>query len=93
MRTLKTLESHISSRTFFVGERVTLADIYVAGVIYRGVGLTIDASVRSQIPNLIRHLEAIVSQPQLKDIFGPTNYIEKAITFTPPPKVKEDSSN
>ncbi len=71
LRALNTLNAHLSSRTFFVGERITLADIAVAAYIMRALPFTIDAEIRSKVPNLIRHFETIVNQPQLKEIFGP----------------------
>jgi len=89
-RTLHTLEAHISTRTFFVGERITLADLHVASTIQKAVALTIDAALRAQLPNLVRHLETITNQPKLKDVFGETTYVEKAIQFTPPPKEKKE---
>ena len=90
-RTLKTLETHISTRTYFVGERITLADLFVASVLQKAVGSTVDAPLRAQLPNLVRHLETIVNQPKLKEIFGETTYVEKAIQYTPPPKEKKEA--
>jgi elongation factor 1-gamma len=89
-RSLKTLELHISTRTFFVGERITLADLYIASVIQKAVGKTVDAALRTELPNLVRHLETIVNQPQLKEIYGETDYVEKAIQFVPPAKEKKE---
>ena len=91
-RTLNTLEAHLSSRTFFVGERITLADITIASIIQKAVGVTIDAPLRAKLPNLIRHLETIVNQPKLKEIFGETEYTEKAIQFVPPAKEKKPAA-
>ncbi|KAJ2931930.1 hypothetical protein H1R20_g5157, partial [Candolleomyces eurysporus] len=85
-RALNTLEQHISTRTFFVGERITLADLWVAVIFQKAVGLTVDAAARTKLPNLVRHLETIANQPLVKDIYGPINYAEKAIQFTPPAK-------
>ncbi|KAK2460376.1 hypothetical protein APHAL10511_007541 [Amanita phalloides] len=90
LRALNTLNNHLSSRTFFVGERITLADLTVAGFIQRALPFTIDAGVRSQIPHVIRHLETIANHPQLKDIYGPLEYIEKAPQYVPPPKEKKE---
>ncbi|KAI0772370.1 hypothetical protein BD413DRAFT_544792 [Trametes elegans] len=90
LRSLKTVESHLSTRTFLVTERITLADITLASVIQRALSITIDAPLRAQLPNLIRHFETVVNQPQLKGIFGETEYIEKALAFTPPPKEKKE---
>ncbi|THU94244.1 elongation factor 1-gamma [Dendrothele bispora CBS 962.96] len=88
-RALNTLEKHLAANTFFVGERITLADLFIAALIQRSVKLTIDAAVRATIPNVIRHLETIVNQPKLKEVYGPIEYIEKGIQFVPPKKEKE----
>jgi elongation factor 1-gamma len=90
-RTLNTLETHISSRTYFVGERITLADLFVASVFQKAVGATVDAPLRAKLPNLVRHLETIVNQPKLKEIYGETTYVEKAIQYTPPAKEKKEA--
>ncbi|KAF4611842.1 hypothetical protein D9613_003772 [Agrocybe pediades] len=90
-RTLNTLEAHLASNTFFVGERITLADLYIATLIQKAVALTIDAPLRAKYPNVIRHFETVVNQPKLKEIFGETTYAEKAIQFVPPPKEKKEA--
>jgi elongation factor 1-gamma len=89
LEALKTLDAHLSTRTFFVGERITLADIVVATYIQRAATITIDAPLRAQLPNLIRHLETVINQPQFKDIFQPTQYIDRALQYVPPKKEKE----
>ncbi|KAI0702824.1 elongation factor 1-gamma [Cerioporus squamosus] len=91
IRSFKTLESYLSTRTFLVGERITLADITIASVIQRALTTTLDAPLRAELPNVIRHFETIVNQPSLKPIFGETQYIEKALAFTPPPKEKKEA--
>ncbi|KAF8994870.1 elongation factor 1-gamma [Cyathus striatus] len=88
-RSLNTLESHLVHHTFLVGERITLADLAVAGHIQKSVSITIDAEERKKYPNVIRHLETVVNQPKVKDIFGSINYVEKAVQFVPPKKEKE----
>ncbi|KAG5650009.1 hypothetical protein H0H81_001087 [Sphagnurus paluster] len=90
LRALKTLNEHLATRTFFVGERITFADVFIAGVFRRAVSITVDASVRPELPHLVRHLETIVNQPQVKDIFGPIEYTEKAAQYVPPAKEKKE---
>ncbi|KAL0952698.1 hypothetical protein HGRIS_006934 [Hohenbuehelia grisea] len=90
LRVLNTLNKHLETRTYFVGERITLADILIAGVVKVSVSLYADASVRPQIPHVIRHLETIVNHPKLKEAFGPIEYAEKAVQFTPPAKEKKE---
>lgn len=91
-RSLHTLDDHLSTRTFFVGERITLADIFIASLIQKAVGITVDAELRAKLPHLIRNFETVVNQPQLVDIFGKTEYAEKAIQFVPPPKEKKPAA-
>ncbi|KAH0834077.1 hypothetical protein J3R83DRAFT_11361 [Lanmaoa asiatica] len=86
MRALNTLEAHLSTRTFAVGERITLADITIASAVFRAVSLTVDAEARLKFVNTIRHFETIVNQPKLKDIFGEIVYVEKAVQYVPPKK-------
>jgi elongation factor 1-gamma len=54
------------------------------------VAVTIDAALRPNYSNLIRHLETIVNHPKLKEVYGVTNYCEKAAQFTPPAKEKKE---
>lgn len=89
-RTLATLNTHLATRTFFVHERVSFADLVIASMIQRLVAIIIDAEMRAKIPNVIRHMETVVNQPKVKDIFGEIQYCEKAQQFTPPPKEKKE---
>jgi len=89
LRGLNTLEAHLSTRTFLVGERITLADITVASILQHAVSVTVDAAVRAKLINTVRFLETIVHQPKLEAIFGPVQYVEKALQFVPPKKEKE----
>ena len=91
VRSLKTVEAHLSTRTFLVTERITLADITLASVILRAVAVTLDAPLRAQFPNVIRHFETVINQPALKPVFGDVTYIDKALAFTPPPKEKKEA--
>ncbi|KAF9461364.1 elongation factor 1-gamma [Collybia nuda] len=91
LRTLKTLDEHLATRTYFVGERITMADLSIASSVQRAAGMTIDTAVRAQIPNLIRHLETITNHPQLAAIYGVTPSIEKALQYVPPSKGAKSS--
>jgi elongation factor 1-gamma len=89
-RTLATANKHLTENTFLVGERITLADITFAAFIARGVSVTFDAPLRAKYPAIVRHLETVVNQPQLKGVFGEITYIEKGVQFTPPAKEKKE---
>jgi elongation factor 1-gamma len=85
---LATLETYLSTRTFLVGERITLADITTATVLQRVVAVIADAAARKKLVNTVRFLETIVHQPKLEAIFGPVEYVEKALQWVPPKKEK-----
>lgn len=87
---LTTLEKHLATRTFLATERITLADITLATAIQSAVASTVDAPLRSKLPNVFRHFETIINQPSLKSTFGETIYTEKAVQYAPPPKDKKE---
>ncbi|KAI6126346.1 hypothetical protein EDD16DRAFT_316013 [Pisolithus croceorrhizus] len=41
-------------------------------------------------PNVLRHLDLIIDQPKLKDVFGHPMFVEKAVQYTPPAKEKKE---
>ncbi|KAL5525086.1 hypothetical protein ACEPAF_8955 [Sanghuangporus sanghuang] len=90
VRSFKTLNSVLASRTFLVGERITLADLVVASTLQRAFGLNFDAALRSQLTHVVRYFETVVNQPKVKEIFGETEYTEKVVQYTPPPKEKKE---
>ena len=52
----------------------------------------VDAPLRKEIPNVLRHFETVVNHPKLKDVFngdGKEEWVEKALQFTPPAKEKK----
>jgi elongation factor 1-gamma len=52
----------------------------------------VDASHRAKLPNVLRHYETIVNQPNLASIFGSTAFAEKALQYTPPAKEKKEKA-
>ena len=56
---LQTLDRVLATRSFIVGDRLTLADIALGSVLFSlttGNG-HIDAAARAKIPNVVRYLE------------------------------------
>ncbi|KAG6900248.1 hypothetical protein C0993_000889 [Termitomyces sp. T159_Od127] len=92
-RAIKTLNDHLSTRTFFVGERITLADIYIAAQMRRAATITFDAAARTEFRHITRHLETIINQPQFKDIFEPVEFVEKVLQYVPPPKERKEPNH
>ncbi|KAG6840547.1 hypothetical protein C0991_005864 [Blastosporella zonata] len=92
-RVLKTLNDHLATRTFFVGERITLADIYVASQVRRAATVTFDAAARAEFNHLTRHLETIINQPKLKDIYEPNEFVEKALQYVSSAREKKSATS
>lgn len=85
-RAFATLEKTLETRTYLVGERPTLADLSIAGVVQRAAGCALDPASVAKYPSLIRHTETIVNHPTFKDIYGPVEYPEKIAAYVAPPK-------
>ena len=84
-RSLNTLEKVLETRTFLVGERLTLADLSVAPVVLHAAKFYIDKSNINKFSSLVRFVETILNQPQISQ-FWTIQWQEKALTYTPPPK-------
>lgn len=53
-KVLKILDDHLRTRTYFVGETVTAADIMITDVAQSGCSFVFDAPLRAEFPNLFR---------------------------------------
>lgn len=83
---VKVLEDHLLINTFLVGERITLADLYAAGLIYRGFENFFDAQWREEHPNTFRWFDTIANQQIFKAALPNVKYAEKALPNVPPKK-------
>ncbi|KIM24549.1 hypothetical protein M408DRAFT_75828 [Serendipita vermifera MAFF 305830] len=88
-RPLGVLDKHLSTRTYLVGERITLADLEAGSALVMMYEQIIGKEQREQFPHVLRHYETIRNHPKLKDIWGPTEYIDVQKAYTPPAKTKE----
>ncbi|CAD0032166.1 unnamed protein product [Aureobasidium pullulans] len=65
------LEDHFLVNTYLVGERLTLADIFAAGIISRGFQYFFDKEWRSNNPNVTRWFETVTNQSIYSDAKHP----------------------
>jgi elongation factor 1-gamma len=77
----KHLDEHLKTRTYFVGERVTLADIALAADLLLAYKHVADVAFRQPYVNVNRWFTTIVNQPQFKKIVGEVVLAEKAVEF------------
>lgn len=79
---LSTLDNHLKTRTFLVGERLSLADIVLASdlvLLYQNV---LDAKFRGQFVNTLRWFTTCVNQPEFKKVLGEFKFCETEATFS-----------
>lgn len=83
---LKVLEDHLLVHTYLVGERISLADLFVAGMLSRGFEFIFDKAWREQHPTVTRWYETIYHQPIYKAVVPELKFIDEALKNQPPAK-------
>jgi len=76
-RSLETLNKHLITRTFLVGDRLSLADIVVAAGLQRLYTLVLDPGFRKSFQNTNRWFTTVVNQPHFLAVAGHTTLAEK----------------
>merc|ERR1719394_1571325 len=78
---LKTLNDHLLTRTFLVGERLSLADIAVACTMISLYTQVLDVEFRKPFVNVTRWFNTVVNQPNAKAVIGQVNLCTKMAEF------------
>jgi len=92
-KALTILNNHLNTKTFLVGERVSLADIVVALSLYRLYAMVFDPGFRKPFPNVTRWYLTVLNQPQAIKVVGAVELCEKmqvAVETAAPAAVKEE---
>jgi len=76
-KTLDVLNKHLQTRTFLVGERITIADIVVALSLVRLYERVLDPGFRKQFQNTNRWYTTCLNQPQFKNVIGEPKLCQK----------------
>lgn len=86
LQKVQVLETHLSTNTFLVGERLSLADLFVTGVVAGGFMCFFDKAWRANHPAVTRWFELVYAQPIYADVAGKPILVEKAMPNVPPKK-------
>merc|ERR1711942_266451 len=78
---LKTLNDHLLTRTFLVGERLTLADIAVACTMLSLYKQVLDPAFRKPFTNVTRWFTTVINQPNSKAVLGDVVLCTKMAEF------------
>jgi len=85
------LDSHLSTRTYLVGNRVSIADIVVATSLVRLFELVLDPAFRAGFENATRWFTTIVNQPYYLAVKGTTTLADKVAVPVKEEKPKKDA--
>ncbi|CAB3374942.1 Hypothetical predicted protein [Cloeon dipterum] len=80
-RLLQALNSHLLTRTYLVGERITLADIAVSTSLLNLYQYVLDANFRKPYQNVNRWFTTLVNQPQFKAVVKDFKLCDTAAEF------------
>ncbi|XP_020292019.1 elongation factor 1-gamma [Pseudomyrmex gracilis] len=82
-KTLTTLNSHLLTRTYLVGERLTLADICVAMTLLHLYQYILEPELRKPYRNLNRWFQTVIYQPESISVIGAFKLADKTVEFDP----------
>uniref|UniRef100_A0A1B6LWB6 Elongation factor 1-gamma n=1 Tax=Graphocephala atropunctata TaxID=36148 RepID=A0A1B6LWB6_9HEMI len=80
---LQVLNTHLLTKTYLVGERITLADVCVCCTLLHLYQYVLDPSFRKPYQNVNRWFTTIINQPQVKSVIGNFKLCEKMAEFDP----------
>lgn len=82
-RALGCLNTHLLTRTFLVGERISLADISVCCTLLHLYQYVLEPAFRKPFQNANRWFSTMINQPQVKAVIGDLKLCEKMAQFDP----------
>jgi len=80
-KAMEVLDKHLLTRTYLVGERITLADVCVAYAMKMLFENVLDAAFRKPFGNTVRWYTTIMNQPQVVCVSGQPKLCEKMAQF------------
>lgn len=89
LKAVEVVEEHLLNNTYLAGERVTLADLFAAGIISRGFQYFFDKKWRAENPNTTRWYGTVYNQPIYSAVVDKLNFIDEALKNQPPKKLEQ----
>jgi elongation factor 1-gamma len=91
-KVLSILDNHFLTRTYLVGNSVSLADVVVATSLLQLYQLVLDPAFRKEFVNTNRWFVTIVNQPEVKAVLGEVKLADKAAVAPAAPKEKKEKA-
>ncbi|KAJ8684239.1 hypothetical protein QAD02_020031 [Eretmocerus hayati] len=92
-KVLAHLNTYLLTRTYLVGERLTLADISVAMTLLSLYQYILEPSLRKPYQNVNRWFQTIVNQPQSIAVLGTFKMADKTLEFDPKKYAESQGKN
>jgi len=89
-KSLEVLNKHLQTRTFLVGNRISLADIVVASSLVRLYQKVLDPGFRKPFVNANRWFTTVVNQPNFREVVGEVKLTDKMNVAPKAPEVKKE---
>jgi elongation factor 1-gamma len=89
-KALEILNKYLATRTFLVGERITLADIIVSMNLLNLYTTVLDSAFRKMFYNTNRWFVTLINQPEFKSVIGEVVLCEKMAVAPEPEYVREE---
>lgn len=86
---LKVVEEHLINHTYLVGERITLADLFAAGIIARGFEFFFGKEWRSEHPAITRWYTTVYNQEIYSNVAAPFSLLDAPKLTNVAPKKEE----
>lgn len=90
LKAVSVLEEHLTVHTFLVGDRITLADLFTAGILTRGFQCFFDKQWREDHPCVTRWYETVYNQPIYTAVVDKLHFIDEAMKNVPPKSDKQE---
>ncbi|CAK7204149.1 elongation factor EF-1 gamma subunit [Sporothrix eucalyptigena] len=89
LKAVSVAEEHLLHNTFLVGERITVADIFGASIIARGLQLIFGKAWREEFPNTTRWFSTVYNQSIYSSVAPAAVYNDEPKLTNVPPKKAE----
>lgn len=89
---MSVLDDHLLVNTYLVSERITLADVVVASLIYRVFADMYGKQWRDEHPNVTRWFDTIINQPIWTAVVPSFTYAAEDLKNVPPAKPKKEEA-
>jgi elongation factor 1-gamma len=83
------VEEHLLNNTYLAGERITLADLFAAGLISRGFEYVFGKEWRAANPNVTRWYETVYNQPIYSAVVDKITLVDEPLKNQAPKKPEQ----